>query len=86
VEELHWWAFRAMMDGLPEETRLVQIMGIRTADTSKMSKEMRAQYVRLKQIHALGAAYDKRPKSLEERNAELLERARRARKRAGEAT
>ncbi len=38
---LHWWKFRALTDGLSPETQLSRVMGYRTANTAKMSKDMR---------------------------------------------
>lgn len=51
--DLHWWKFHALFTGLPEECRISQIMGYRTADTRGMSKGEKKRYERLKKIYAL---------------------------------
>lgn len=51
--ELHWWEFMALFRGLPETCRICQIMEYRTADTSKMPKETKAQYDKLRRAYAL---------------------------------
>ncbi len=67
---LHWWDFMAMFAGLAEEHVIVKIMGIRTMDTSKMPKEQKAHYDKLKARYSLGAkSRGKRYSSIEERNA-----------------
>ena len=51
---LHWWKFKAMFNGLSEKTKLVEIMGYRAIDLSKIQdKEERKRYERLKQIYQL---------------------------------
>lgn len=57
-------------------------MAIRAADTSGMHKEERKRYERLKKIYALDSENKKQPKTLQELNQELINRAQRARERA----
>ena len=53
-EQLHWWAFRFLLDALPETTFFKRIVQIRTVKiTSKMSKSEREYYKKMKEIYAL---------------------------------
>ena len=53
-EELHWWKFKALFQGLKEDNKIVQIMGYRGMDLSKIKdKEERKHYKRLKKLYAL---------------------------------
>lgn len=49
---MHWWRFLALFRGLPD-CKFTQIVGIRTMDTSRMSKDMRQHYEQQKRIWAL---------------------------------
>lgn len=51
--ELHWWEFMALFRGLPDECRICKIMEYRTADTSDMPKETKAQHDKLRRVYAL---------------------------------
>lgn len=53
VENLHWWKFRAMFESLKDDEKIVKIMGYRSADTSKMTKEQRTFYGSMKRLYAL---------------------------------
>jgi len=54
IKYLHWWKFKALINGLNEDIHFVKIMGYRTMDLSKIKdKEERARYKRLKKIYAL---------------------------------
>lgn len=53
VEGLHWWKFRALFRGLPQECELVKIMGYRTADLKGMGKTQRKLYEKMRKIYAL---------------------------------
>lgn len=45
VPFLHWWAFLALLENLPEETPMAQLMRLRTMDLGEIKdKEMRAHY------------------------------------------
>ncbi len=53
-EDLHWWKFRAMFDGLSKETKIVEIMGYRALDLRTVKdKEERKRLKKLKQLYAL---------------------------------
>jgi hypothetical protein len=54
INFLHWWKFKAMFEGLNKDNKIVEIMGYRTIDLSKIKdKEERKRYKKLKQIYAL---------------------------------
>ena len=38
IDKVHWWRFMALMQALPQETALSQILQIRTTDTSEMEE------------------------------------------------
>lgn len=51
---LHWWKFKALFEGLSEKTRIVEIMGYRSIDLSKIKdKEEKARYKKLKKMYDL---------------------------------
>ena len=53
-DNLHWWMFRALFEGLSEENRICKVMEIRSIDLSKIKdKEQKAHYRRLKRIYRL---------------------------------
>lgn len=54
IEYLHWWKFSAMLQGLHDDERIVEIMGYRGMDLKEIKdKEMRRRYARLKEKYAL---------------------------------
>ncbi len=54
IEYLHWWKFKALFEGLNKDTKIVEIMGYRALDISKIKdKEEKARYKKLKKIYAL---------------------------------
>ena len=55
MERLHWWTFRALFLGLPEDTLMHKIMCWRTADLSGMQSEERQRYELLRGAYALPA-------------------------------
>lgn len=67
-ENLHWFQFKALFDGLKEDTKFVKVVGYRAADVSQFkSPEMRRFYHTMKQIYKLPDT-----RTEEEREAELL--------------
>lgn len=51
---LHWWQFRSMFESLTDETQIVEIMGYRAMDLSKIKdKEERKRYRKLQKLWAL---------------------------------
>lgn len=54
IKYLHWWKFKAMFDGLNENTKMAEIMGYRAMDISKIKdKEEKKRYKNLQEIYAL---------------------------------
>lgn len=52
--DLHWWMFKALFDGISEETRFGQIMKYRCADLSQIKdKEMKKFYKKMKRLYAI---------------------------------
>lgn len=76
---MHWWRFRALFEGLPDDCRICKIMEYRTADTSDMPENTKALYDKMKakyQLEPLGSLMHKEY-TVEERNAEFIKRLRR---------
>lgn len=54
IKYMHWWKFKSLFEGLNDSTKIVQIMGYRSIDLSKIKdKEEKARYKNLKKIYAL---------------------------------
>lgn len=66
IPYLHWWKFVAMLDDLPEDTRLHRIMDYRTIDTTNknLSKEARDVYAALQRYYKIRAVKDQRNEEL----------------------
>lgn len=65
---MHWWKFRALMQGLPEGTKLAEIIQIRLKPMPKADKfnaEERAQLLRLKREFALEISDEERQSNLQ---------------------
>ncbi len=55
-KDMHWWTFLALLSGLPSDTRMMEIAGIRARPLPKPTKynrEERAQLLRMKSEYAL---------------------------------
>lgn len=68
---LHWWAFRALMFGLPSDTPFMLRVHYRTADTSGMPKGEKKRYDKMRAQFALpgrGLAFGG---TLEDRDARM---------------
>lgn len=53
-KDLHWWQFRSMFESLTNATQIVEIMGYRAMDLSKIKdKEERKKYRKLQKLYAL---------------------------------
>ena len=67
--KLHWWKFTALLQGLPSNTRLMEIVQIRTcpmpAPTKYNAKE-RAELARLKQEYRLELSAEEREAQLQD--------------------
>lgn len=70
TEDLHWWRFRALFDGLPGNCRICKIMGYRTADTTDMPESAKSFYSKMKARYALQSP-KARPYTAAERDAAL---------------
>lgn len=58
-DTLHWWQFRALFRSLPEDTQIMKIIGYRSMKIpSKLSKEQKDHYKRMKRIYALPDRYE----------------------------
>lgn len=54
IKYMHWWKFKALFEGLNKNTKMVEIMGYRAVDISKIKdKEERKHYKRLQKQYAL---------------------------------
>lgn len=73
TEHIHWWKFKAMFSSLSEEHIISKIMWARTADTSKMSKEMKEYADRLKAAYPLTVSESGHKMTLQERNKKWVE-------------
>lgn len=51
--DLHWWKFRALFRGLPQDCELVRVMGYRTADLKGMGKAQKKLYEKMRKVYAL---------------------------------
>ncbi|MDR2486709.1 MAG: bacteriophage Gp15 family protein [Clostridiales Family XIII bacterium] len=74
-EEMHWWIFRALFDGLREDELVVRAMGYRAMtddDMAKMGNEQRAYYRRMRKEWALPKLRNPEDRELEERIATAL--------------
>lgn len=68
-DDLHWWHFKALFEGLTEENKICKVMEIRSLDLAKVKdKEQKAHYRRLKRIYKLPD-----PRSEEEQEADMLD-------------
>lgn len=54
IKYLHWWKFKSMFEDLREDNKIVEIMGYRSCDLSKIKdKEEKSRIKRMKKIYAL---------------------------------
>ena len=54
TSHMHWWKFKALFEGLNENTQIVKIMGYRAIDLGKIKdKEEKTRYKKLKKLYAL---------------------------------
>ncbi|MDD6214204.1 MAG: Gp15 family bacteriophage protein [Firmicutes bacterium] len=53
--ELHWWQFRALFSALPQDCRLMQVVGFRSTDPGEIKdSKKRSFYRKMRRIYALG--------------------------------
>ena len=73
ADSLHWWKFRALFRGLPQECEMIKVMGYRTADLKGMSKTQRKLYEKMRKAYALTNARSvESVMSLAERNQRMI--------------
>lgn len=54
IKYLHWWKFKALLEGLDENTRFVKIMGYRAIDLGQIKdKKEKKHYKKLQDLYAL---------------------------------
>lgn len=53
TDSLHWWAFRELMFGLPDETAFKQRVYYRTGDTSGMSNKQKKHFEAMRTRYAI---------------------------------
>lgn len=52
-DDMHWFEFKSLFDGLSESTMFRKIVGYRTVDLSKVSKEQKKEYAELKEFYRI---------------------------------
>lgn len=69
---MHWWEFMALLEGLPEKTRMARAMYFRTVDISGMGNDERSHVLKMRKLFAIkSGGSDLTP---EERERQLKER------------
>lgn len=69
----HWFTYKSLFDGLTDATQFVKIVGYRTIDLNKVSKEERNRYRELKEMYRINKTKTaRRRRSQKEIEAELL--------------
>ena len=72
IEELHWWKFKALLEGLKEDNKLSKIIEYRSVDLSKIKdKEQRKFYKDMQKQYSLNKESKEELKLLEELNNKL---------------
>ena len=72
IKELHWWKFKAMFKSLKEDNKIVEIMGYRSMDLSKVKdREQKAYYKKMQNLYKLPVSKSEQEK-LEEIEKALL--------------
>lgn len=74
IEQLHWWKFKALLEGLKEDNKLSKIIEYRTMDLSKIKdKEQRKFYKDMQKQYSLKKENAEELKLLEEWNKKLMQ-------------
>ena len=75
IPYLHWWAFLALLENLPDSTAMAQRMQLRAMDVDKIKdKKMREHYKALQKQVALPAKAAARPRKVESMTDRLARR------------
>lgn len=54
IKYMHWWKFKALFDGLNEDTEIVKIMGYRSVNLSQIKDtDKRNYYKKMKRLYAI---------------------------------
>lgn len=69
---LHWWSFRALLMGLPDDSGLKQRVYYRTCDLAGLPKKERERINKIRNLIAINTG-GKKKLTLEERNAQMME-------------
>lgn len=83
---IHWWKFRRLMFGLPVDTPFMQRVHYRTADITKLAKEERKRYRKMKRVYALQQPEIKKRITAKQREETMKERLQRRFKEAQNAS
>lgn len=70
--DLHWFEFRALLDGLTEQTQFIKVVQARLRDTSKLKGEEKAQAEKLKRYWKVPDDSAQEERDPHEIEAELL--------------
>lgn len=70
--DLHWFEFRALLDGLTEQTQFIKVVQARLRDTSKLKGEEKAQAEKLKRYWMVPDDSAQEERDPHEIEAELL--------------
>lgn len=67
TQDLHWFVFKSLFDGLSENTMFRKIVGYRTVDLSKVPKEQKKEYSELKEFYRIKdeSVHRKTPQEIE---------------------
>lgn len=68
---LHWWKFRALLAGLPEDSAFKERIYYRTCSLKDLPKKERERIGKIRKAIEIKSE-EKRTKTLEERNAQML--------------
>ena len=68
---LHWWAFRSLLEGLPENSEFKQRIYYRTCDTKGMSKKERERILKYRKSIEIKAKNTGIKMTLKERNEQM---------------
>ena len=75
IPYLHWWAFLALLENLPDSTAMAQRMQLRAMDVDKIKdKKMRERYKAMQKQIALPAKAAARPRKVESMTDRLARR------------
>lgn len=72
-QNLHWWMFRDLMQNLPQESAFMRRVHYRVADISKLGKDEKDHYAKMKRLYRIDSLRRLRL-SREERDTALLTR------------